>query len=440
MSSTFGMGHVAELGLPSHLAAELDSHTARSTSLSGSLGSFQDAAAELSYRCSSMPGAFSSIADRLHLTRAGVQTTTASVVPALTRDLLAIPFGTAQQLLPVQAQRLQDSPQLGRGGEATLVVLVDCNQRSWPMRCTFDRYGATLMDNVWHCFARCTFDRLQGRFQFDEGWRQFADHWSLYSGEELHLQRRASPEGSGDAAIWLDVAVKRGAGSSVDPIAQLAAQLDMPQPAAKRSKLDTYEAPPGFDNALGLPQQPELFRNEEPGETVPPGLDGPQGQQKQPVVSVRRKITCPTYCSRLHVTQDMAEHLLPRYTEGSTTKPPLSTSFQPLFKHKIEVVDDMREGWTVQYEGFISSGQRHFRFTTGWTALVKNKGIKVGDTVVLERWTNDRTQLHIHVSKGATPPSPAGDGAAQGSSQAAARPAPRKQSRAATNKKSSSQA
>ena len=66
--------------------------------------------------------------------------------------------------------------------------------------------------------------------------------------------------------------------------------------------------------------------------------------------------------------------------------------------------------------------------------------LPVGDTVVLERWTNDRTQLHIHVSKGATPPSPAGDGAAQGSSQAAARPAPRKQSRAATNKKSSSQA
>ena len=65
MSSTFGMGHVAELGLPSHLAAELDSHSARSTSLGGRLGSFQDAAAELSYRCSSMPGAFSSIADRL---------------------------------------------------------------------------------------------------------------------------------------------------------------------------------------------------------------------------------------------------------------------------------------------------------------------------------------------------------------------------------------
>ena len=71
-----------------------------------------------------------------------MQTTTASVVPALTRELLAIPFGTAQQLLPVQAQRLQESPQLGQGGEATLVVLVDCNQRSWPMRCTFDRWAA----------------------------------------------------------------------------------------------------------------------------------------------------------------------------------------------------------------------------------------------------------------------------------------------------------
>lgn len=67
--------------------------------------------------------------------------------------------------------------------------------------------------------------RLQGRFQFDEGWRQFADHWSLYSGEELHLQRRASPEGSGDAAIWLDVAVKRGAGSSVGELSGMAIRL-----------------------------------------------------------------------------------------------------------------------------------------------------------------------------------------------------------------------
>ena len=78
-----------------------------------------------------------------------MQTTTASVVPALTRDLLAIPFGTAQQLLPVQAQRLQDSPCLGRGGDATLVVLVDCNQRSWPMRCIFDRCATVPLSFIW---------------------------------------------------------------------------------------------------------------------------------------------------------------------------------------------------------------------------------------------------------------------------------------------------
>ena len=75
-------------------------------------------------------------------------------------------------------------------------------------------------------------------------------------------------------------------------------------------------------------------------------------------------------------------------------QPPLSTSFQPLFKHKIEVVDDMREGWTVQYEGFISSGQRHFRFTTGWTALVKNKGIKVGEL----NWHMSALPAHGHAS------------------------------------------
>ena len=62
----------------------------------------------------------------------------------------------------------------------------------------------------------------------------------------------------------------------------------------------------------------------------------------------------------------------------------------------------------------------------------------VGDTVVLERWTNDRTQLHIHVSRGATPASLTDDSAAQSPSQAAARSAPRRQSRAAANRKGNS--
>ena len=41
---------------------------------------------------------------------------------------------------------------------------------------------------------------------------------------------------------------------------------------------------------------------------------------KGPVISVKRLISCPTYCSRLHVNQHMAEHLLPELPETRTSK------------------------------------------------------------------------------------------------------------------------
>ncbi len=44
-------------------------------------------------------------------------------------------------------------------------------------------------------------------------------------------------------------------------------------------------------------------------------------------------------------------------------------------------MDENGEAWTVQYEGFVSAAQRHYRFTAGWTNLVKQKGIKVGRTL-----------------------------------------------------------
>ena len=59
-------------------------------------------------------------------------------------------------------------------------------------------------------------------------------------------------------------------------------------------------------------------------------------------------------------------------------QPPLSYNYVSLFKHKISVVDELNETWTVQYEGFVSAAQRHYRFTAGWTNLVKQKGIRVG--------------------------------------------------------------
>ena len=36
----------------------------------------------------------------------------------------------------------------------------------------------------------------------------------------------------------------------------------------------------------------------------------------EPLISIERKITCPTYCNRLHVTQTMALQLLPRVSEA----------------------------------------------------------------------------------------------------------------------------
>ncbi len=41
---------------------------------------------------------------------------------------------------------------------------------------------------------------------------------------------------------------------------------------------------------------------------------------KGPIISVKRLISCPTYCSRLHVNQHMAEHLLPLLPEASNVK------------------------------------------------------------------------------------------------------------------------
>jgi len=66
-------------------------------------------------------------------------------------------------------------------------------------------------------------------------------------------------------------------------------------------------------------------------------------------------------------------------------QPPLPYVYQSLFKHKVKIVDENGEAWTVQYEGFVSAAQRHYRFTAGWTNLVKQKGIKVGKPLTSSR-------------------------------------------------------
>ena len=46
----------------------------------------------------------------------------------------------------------------------------------------------------------------------------------------------------------------------------------------------------------------------------------PTSPESRPIISVKRLISCPTYCSRLHVNQHMAEHLLPVLPEAACIK------------------------------------------------------------------------------------------------------------------------
>ena len=76
-------------------------------------------------------------------------------------------------------------------------------------------------------------------------------------------------------------------------------------------------------------------------------------------------------------------------------QPPLPYVYQSLFKHKVKIVDENGEAWTVQYEGFVSAAQRHYRFTAGWTNLVKQKGIKVGKALTSPQTLTCCTLTHI---------------------------------------------
>ena len=122
---------------PSSPPTDFRSDLFRSTSL-GSRYLNSPLPAELSLRASSMPGSYQDIAARLHLNRAGINTATASMIPVLSQDWLVIPFGTAQQLLPVYAGDVLAN----NSGDA--VMLIDEKGRNWPMKCLYNRYTACM--------------------------------------------------------------------------------------------------------------------------------------------------------------------------------------------------------------------------------------------------------------------------------------------------------
>lgn len=367
--------------MPSAPIADFSNDLFRSHSLGTNFGSNAlpaELSAELSLRASSMPGSYQDIAARLHLNRAGITTATTSMIPVMSQEWLVIPFGTAQQLLPVYAGDVLAEPD----GDA--VMLIDETGQNWPMKCVYNR--------------------AEGRFQLGDGWKPFAQHWNLGHGEQLQLSRCFVSGG----CIWLDVKImqhslngsegcskrKRDEGGVyTDSQSHLPAWAAHPSAQAPAQSHQAPSAMPEEAPATHLAQSSHVDRQAEPSRA--PAAKGP-------IISVKRLISCPTYCSRLHVNQHMAEHLLPLLPEASNVKPPLPYVYQSLFKHKVKIVDEYGAAWPVQYEGFVSAAQRHYRFTAGWTNLVKQKGIKVGDAVILERWTEDRFNLQMHIIKDAS--------------------------------------
>lgn len=334
--------------------------------------------AELSLRASSMPGSHQDIAARLHLNRAGITTATTSMIPVMSQEWLVIPFGTAQQLLPVFAGDVLAEPD----GDA--VMLIDETGQNWPMKCIYTRE--------------------EGRFQLGDGWKPFAQHWKLGHGEQLQLSRCFVSGG----CIWLDVKIMQHNLNGSEGCSKRKREEGGPYTDAQ-SHLPAWAAHPSAQAPAQKSQAPSAMSEEAPArhlaqsnhvdrQAEPPRAPAAKG----PIISVKRLISCPTYCSRLHVNQHMAEHLLPLLPEASNIKPPLPYVYQSLFKHKVKIVDENGEAWTVQYEGFVSAAQRHYRFTAGWTNLVKQKGIKVGDAVILERWTEDRFKLQMHIIRDAS--------------------------------------
>lgn len=122
--------------VPSAPTADFSKDLFRSRSLGTHFGSNAlpaELSAELSLRASSMPGSYQDIAARLHLNRAGITTATTSMIPVMSQEWLVIPFGTAQQLLPVYAGDVLAEPD----GDA--VMLIDETGQNWPMKCIYSR-------------------------------------------------------------------------------------------------------------------------------------------------------------------------------------------------------------------------------------------------------------------------------------------------------------
>jgi hypothetical protein len=122
-----------------------------------------------------------------------------------------------------------------------------------------------------------------------------------------------------------------------------------------------------------------------------------------PLYSVERTVINVAWLTRLNVSHQMAEFMmppLPPHVPAATARDQFGATYKSLFKFEVAVVDAASgASFPVRYEGFVSCSQRHLRLTAGWAAAMRTLGVALGDTLLLERRTEDRFTLHLRVIK-----------------------------------------
>lgn len=115
---------------------------------------------------------------------------------------------------------------------------------------------------------------------------------------------------------------------------------------------------------------------------------------------VEKRMSNREYMSRFRLNTKFASALLPSY-DHRTAAPTIYGALERLLLADITVCTIDGRAFPVVYElaRTIKNDWLHHRFTTGWAEVVRQLGIEIGDMLVFERWTEDRTILTMTILK-----------------------------------------
>ena len=119
-----------------------------------------------------------------------------------------------------------------------------------------------------------------------------------------------------------------------------------------------------------------------------------------PKAVVEKKMSNREYMSRFRLNTKFASALLPAY-DHTTAAPTIYGALERLLLADITICTVDGRAFEVVYElaRTVKNDWLHHRFTTGWAEVVKQLGIEIGDMLVFERWTEDRTMLTMQIVK-----------------------------------------